>query len=135
MLTQGSRPQLNETLYGRRQLRHARWHDEEYMAERRSEVVRVANRIVTGQSRIVEGSRELVRLRLEVVEDEFDPDFRIFVVVDSETDHLPLGKVRERWAPDALETKDEEIRRAEAAYRDEVLRSCRALVTRFGRSV
>jgi len=40
-----------------------------------------------------------------------------FIGIDSETDHLPVGKVREHWAADALEAKDAEITIAEERWK------------------
>jgi hypothetical protein len=54
-----------------------------------------------------------------------------FVVIDSETDHLPMGDVRQRWAPDVLARKDVEIQEAEAFYRDCAFAACERLLARF----
>jgi hypothetical protein len=62
-----------------------------------------------------------------------EPDFGPFVKLDAETDHLPIGNVRELWAPEALIKTDAEVRETEAAARDEVHAACRRLVGRFRR--
>ena len=51
----------------------------------------------------------------------------VFVGVDSETDDLPLGSVRQ-WAPDALVERDRELAKAEALYANSVADACRRLL-------
>ena len=55
-------------------------------------------------------------------------DRRFIIGAHSETHHLPLGEVRELWAPDALKHKDVEIARAEELYRADFLETCRRIV-------
>jgi hypothetical protein len=62
----------------------------------------------------------------------FGEDDRIFIAVDSETDHLPVGKLRQLWHPDFLDEKDAEIARCEQLWRDEVLAACERIVLRGG---
>src|ERR1700677_4790493 len=58
---------------------------------------------------LVEAARELrkckFRLRLEN-----DTNFLILNVIDTETDHLPIGKPRQFWDKEALKIKDKELR-------------------------
>ena len=91
--------------------------------------------MLCGELGIIAGSRLLVSLCSRVSSLDHDPDFLLFVGIDSETDHLPVGDVRQHWAPVALASKDEEIRSAEAFYRDDAIAACKALLIRFsGRS-
>ena len=94
-------------------------------------VVEIAQAMIDSRLGVVEGSRLLAGLRFEVCEEDFDPDFLPFVGIDSETDHLPLGKVREHWDPTALAEKDAELEKAETFDRDTALAACRALLIRF----
>jgi hypothetical protein len=95
------------------------------------QVAEVASAMLRGELGILEGSRLLVSLCSQVSALDHDPDFLCFVGIDSETDHLPLGDVRQHWEPDALASKDQEIRAAEAFYRDHAIAACRALLVRF----
>jgi hypothetical protein len=101
------------------------------VAANRQKVASVAQDILDGRIGIIEGSRRLNSLRHRIDVDEFDPDLLTFVVVESETDALPVGDVRRQWASDALAKKDVEIAAAEAFYRKDVLESCSRLVARF----
>jgi hypothetical protein len=74
----------------------------------------------------LEAVRELHSLaHTDAVSDEED---RILVIaIDSETDDLPVGLVRELWAADALEEKDKEIKRAEELYKVRFLEACKRI--------
>jgi len=74
--------------------------------DRHHEMVRVAQGILDGSIGIVAGARQLTRLRFNS-RAENDSDILIFVGIDSETDHLPLGEVRRLWNAEALKIKDE----------------------------
>jgi hypothetical protein len=60
-----------------------------------------------------------------------DPDVSTFVAIDSETDTLPVGEVRQYWAAHALEREDIEIDRAERLYAATARQAAEALVDRF----
>jgi hypothetical protein len=72
----------------------------------RAKVVDLVRRVISGDLSILLAARDLSRLRFSVGSDEWDPDFIPFVAIDSETDQLPIGQVREHWAPEALVEKD-----------------------------
>jgi Protein of unknown function (DUF2489) len=95
-------------------------------------VVAVASAMLRSELGVIEGSRLLCTLRPQVSSLHHDPDFLTFVGIDSETDHLPVGDVRQHWAPDALVIKDQEIQAAEAFYRDLAFAGCERLLARFG---
>lgn len=55
----------------------------------------------------------------------------VFVAIDSETDHLPVGTVRRDWAPEALEEKNREIREYEEASRHDAYYAARNLLKKY----
>jgi hypothetical protein len=59
---------------------------------------------------------------------ESDPAFASFAQIERETNGLPIGAVRARWAPEALESKDRDIHRIETAHRANALEACRAIL-------
>ena len=106
--------------------------DEEAARETRRQVVAAAEALLRGDVGVIEGAQRLSSLASSVVDDWFnDEDFRVFGVLDTETDHLPVGRVREFWDPVALREKDATIQRIEDAQRSEVEAACRRLVNRF----
>jgi hypothetical protein len=102
------------------------------MSQQGTEIVKVAQAILDGTMDLIEGSRILHGLGHDIFADDHDPDFLIFVVIDSDTDHLPIGDVRQLWIENALLEKDEEIRKIRAFYRDDVVQACSRLILRFG---
>ena len=86
----------------------------------RRKVRALAQRIAAGEMGVIDGARQMLKFQvwLHVRDDE---DFRIFVGVDSESHHLPIGDVRKHWQADALKKKDEEIRSLEDYYRKDVV--------------
>jgi len=56
-----------------------------------------------------------------------------FVIIESETDALPVGALRARWAPEALEAIQPRLAAAEAWAKTVGEAACRNFVQRFGR--
>jgi hypothetical protein len=100
-------------------------------ASMRRKTASIAQAMLDGTVGIVEGSRQLVRIRISADVDAFDPDFLLFLGIDSETGHLPVGDERRHWAPAVLTRKDVEIAAAEEHYRENALSACSRLVARF----
>jgi hypothetical protein len=101
------------------------------VAEQQHEIVRVARGILDGSMGVIAGAREMTKLHFRSHSKERDEDFLVFVGIDSETDHLPLGDVRRHWSPDALARKDVEIREAEDFFREQAHAAARALIARY----
>ena len=95
-------------------------------------IAQIAQAILDGRVSIIAGARQIRRFcGGHAGLDERDPDLNTFVGIDSETDDLPIGDVRQYWAPDALARKDLEIARCEAMYRESALEAASHLVARF----
>jgi hypothetical protein len=97
----------------------------------RQKIGAIAQRILDGSIGTIEASREIAPLRHRAGIGNDDPDVLLFVGIDSDTDHLPLGATRAHWSADALAAKDAEIKRAEDFYRKRVLEVCPRLVARY----
>ena len=88
---------------------------------------KIAQDVLDGRTSVLEAVRALVSLaHTSAVADVEDREF--IIGIESETDHLPVGEVRELWASSALQEKDVEIARAEEFYKDEFLKTCRRIV-------
>jgi Elongation factor Tu C-terminal domain len=114
----------------RRRKMNLQIHNEEHEQFLRGKVVAVARSILAGEVGIVAGARQFVRATHRVGVGS-DQDFRFFIGVDSETDHLPLGEVRQRWNPDALLAKDAELADYEARVRERAFAACRSLIQKY----
>ena len=99
----------------------------------RGEIVRLARRMLHGDLSWVEGGVAIYRLHARAHIGQFDPDMEPFLVIDSETDRLPYGKVRELWSPEALARLKPDFERAEAWAAEIAEPHCRRLIQRFGK--
>ena len=76
--------------------------DRSDIANSRAKIITTAKEMLAGQCSFIEGSRTILglmrRARVEQLNDPFD----VFVLIDSETDAVPLGPVRDLWQPEAL---------------------------------
>jgi hypothetical protein len=93
----------------------------------RVRILRVAKQLVIGEIGVIAASRELGHLRNEV-EPPLANALVTFTAIDSETDALPIGDVREEWSPDALKRRDKEITEAEDFYRDGAINAATELI-------
>ena len=94
----------------------------------------LARRLVQGKETVIEGSRNMLKYRFWMREEQ-NRDFDIFVVVSTQSDHLPVGSVRQYWAPDALERKDKEILKLEELYRARVIKSAARIYEKYNKYV
>ena len=105
------------------------------MERHQRQAVEFARSILQGELGIIAGCRKLSKLGHDLVEDcRVDPDFVVFVSVESETDHLPLEDQQALWNPAAFEEKQREVARFEESARVDVLSACRSLIARFDES-
>ena len=107
-----------------------RIYNEEHRGWASNKIVTIARSILSGNVGLVAGARELIGWRFDVGA-EHDPDFLFFVGMDSETDHLPIGEMRQHWNPDALRAKDAELEGYEESARKEAFRICRSLIQKY----
>jgi Protein of unknown function (DUF2489) len=92
-----------------------------------------ARQILSGSLSIIEGSVKLASLAHDIVPEWYsDPDFLVFGVISSDTDHLPTGTVRSYWSASALAREDGNIANYELRARDDVQTACQNIIQRFG---
>jgi hypothetical protein len=101
------------------------------IASNRGKVAAIAQAMLDGSMRVVDGALAIDSLRHRVGLDEFDSDFLPFLNFADEVDHLPVGAERQHWAPDVLPSKEAELAQREAEFREEAFQTCRRLVARF----
>jgi hypothetical protein len=73
-------------------------------------------------------ARELVGLLRGFTGQLSREDITLFVVIESESDGLPIGPERQYWNREALARKDVEIARYEAACRPLALAACERIL-------
>jgi len=96
-------------------------------------VLEAARALLSGSIGIIEAARQIAGTRLyaDDIEQLRDEDYVTFVGIDSETDHLPLGQIRQHWCVEALGQKDREIRAYEEFYRAAAVVAAKNLVAKL----
>jgi hypothetical protein len=107
---------------------------EEFTLSIRQQVVDTARAMLERKTSFLAGARKLVALRHDAGAADNDPDFMVFVVIESDTDALPIGTVRDRWNQHALARLEPEIQAAETWARDDGAAACASLIARFAQS-
>lgn len=105
--------------------------DENQLLKAQGEVVATASRLIAGRISFVEGVRTLVGLRALVSPLDHDPDFMLFVAIDSESDHLPGREQRQHCAAEWLDRCDSEAVALESRWLGSVRPACEVLIRRF----
>lgn len=98
----------------------------------RHRLVAVAQDMLDGKLPFLEGAVQVLAIRSQLsgITDP-DPDFDVFVVIRSETDHLPLTEQRSMWLPEALDSLEPELKQSEEWARSFAPQACRNLMERF----
>lgn len=87
--------------------------------------------ILKGELSYFEGAVSICLLRHSIRVPDNDTDINAFVLISSETDHLPLQRVRHRWSPEALRNLTPEFERIEEWARLFASLACQRLIVRF----
>ena len=87
--------------------------------------------MLDGKVSFIEGARGIAVCRLEAELTEDDRDLVAFVAIDSETDTVPFGEVRQLWQPEALANPQPRIDRAEKWATDVGREHCQNLIRRL----
>lgn len=105
-------------------------YNEEYAREVNTELSGAARRFLAGDAGVIATVREMVRPLIEV--ERFRPEFadawRTVIGIDSETDALPIGQIREMWHPSTAAIEDAKVRDAEERYRERLTAACREIL-------
>jgi Protein of unknown function (DUF2489) len=104
----------------------------EYQLMCHRQLVTVLQQMLNKEISYFEGSREVFRLRSEIDDvSNSDPDFNSFVVIYSETMHLPYQAQRNLWSPKALEKLDTEFIKIEEWADKFAPQSCLNLIKKY----
>jgi hypothetical protein len=99
--------------------------------QHKEQVIALASDLLNGRGRLIDSIRSLSALRHNVSADGRDADFQLFLVIDSETDHLPpssaLADCSETW----LEKCAQEEREVAAFYKSSIQAACKRLLERY----
>jgi hypothetical protein len=103
-----------------------------YVSSCRAKAAEVAAAVLDGSIPILDACHLLDELAAGVDVPSDDHDFGIFSLIHSETDSLPIGRVRDHWAPDALARIEPDIQAAVVWANPIALPALQSVVARFG---
>lgn len=104
----------------------------EFVAKERQKLVALCRAMFSGEMSFFEGAAQVCLLRHTIEVPEDDLDLRAFVVIESETDHLPLKNIQHHWSAEALEQLQPEFERTEVWAKPFASIACENLIKRFG---
>jgi hypothetical protein len=104
---------------------------EDYVRSVHAQIVQTAQAMLDGRTSFIVGARRLLALRDESGPASDASDFEAFVIIDSETDELPLGAVQSRWNADSLARLRPDIEEAEQWARETGTSACLLLIEKF----
>jgi len=93
---------------------------EEYITSQKEELRILLEEDIGGQNLIPLSRKISSKWRMSKLS-ENNPDFLFIVGLDSMSDHLPHGEVREHWNKEALKEKDIESQEFHAFYLEDFL--------------
>ena len=95
-----------------------------------SELIDVAQKMINGELHLIEGVRKLRKLIYDIGREE-DALFLPIIGVESETDHYPIGNLRDQCASSYLQEADSDME----AYLNEskpiILKTCQKIIESF----
>jgi hypothetical protein len=102
------------------------------LSEFEDRVIQIARSVLSGQLTAIEACWLLCPILHRTPGMVTEADYKLIIGVVSETDHLPIGGLRELWHPDFLEEKDHEIARRDALWGERVRAACERILLRVG---
>ena len=100
------------------------------------DLVLVCKRLLAGELGVVAAARQITSLASRLHGDDLVREmFGVFVAIDSESDHLPVGPERRHWAQDVLVSKDAEIERYEESCRQEAFEAARKIIKSYEQTI
>ena len=106
--------------------------NEGHVRDLRAQIADCALALSQGSVPLLEGVRRLAALSFGGENRNSDPDFGLFVAIDSETDHLPAATARPLCSSAWLDQCDRELAEIEKFYGSNINSACERLVARFG---
>jgi hypothetical protein len=100
-------------------------------ANPRKKLVVTCSQVLINELSIIEAARIISSLRHEDGIDANDENILVFVGIDSETDHLPIGEVRRSWNQEALVAKDKEIKDYEKKVQEDAFDACKFITITY----
>ncbi len=99
--------------------------------ESKDKIVSIANKMLNNNINLVDGCRQISRLRFNS-DNPNDDVFNIFVLVSSDTEDVPLDEnVRKNFGSDYLKEKEAELNSYLDEMKGRILEDCRKVIEKF----
>ena len=99
----------------------------------RQNLVALCRVMLAGELSFFEGAIQVCSLRSSIRVHEDDPDLTVFVVIESETDHLPPLNTQPLWSTHALQRLQPEFEKTETWAKSFAVEACKNLIERFAK--
>lgn len=94
------------------------------------EVVYLVNSFLEGKTGAIEISRKIIRLSYDLGIQDSD-EISVFKALESQTDHFPIGALRNNYSDERLKEIDEETKDYEDYYKESVTDVCLKLIDKY----
>ena len=102
----------------------------EYISQIKNKLLQTAQSMINGHINLIAGCRILTELRSQL-DSADDRIFNCFQAVDSETDHIPIGDIREHYNQKFLEKADSELDDYLVKVQPAIIDACENLVKKY----
>ncbi len=99
-------------------------------SDKRQEIVELCTLMIDNDIDLIEGCRKLTSL-CEQVDDGENEIFFPIVAIESETDHFPIGSMRENCSESFLNRADEEMAEYLREVKPDIISSCKEIINYF----
>lgn len=98
--------------------------------ELKQEACYIAKELLESDDDYLEKVLRLLAIGDRLLGSVWDSEFHIFGVISTETDHLPLKKVREHCSREMLKKTDEELATIISYHKRELTHACNEILTK-----
>ncbi|MGE0008781.1 MAG: GNAT family N-acetyltransferase [Parvibaculaceae bacterium] len=102
--------------------------EEAHREQSRKRIIATAKQMLAGKCSFIDGSRVISDLLSPAGIDRLAKPFVVFVAIESQTDHIPTGSLRDRWHTDALGKLGPEWAEWEAWARQDGEAACNEII-------
>ena len=102
-----------------------------YLQRQRNKMLQFARSLLSGEGEFLLAIRNIAGLLPEIDAGEDAQDFAVFLLVDSESHHLPAGAAKSLYSRDWLRRAELEIQELEAFHRAAVAAACEQIIGKF----
>ena len=96
----------------------------------KQEACSLASSILRSDENYLDNTLNLWQIGEQLLGKVWDTEFHVFGVIASDTDHLPLSKVRKYCSKTMLEKSDIELSKIIKSYKNEVTEACNEILTK-----